>query len=156
MNAQIESLLSSYERGECTRRFFIAALSALFSAPGLGQTPKAAAFVGRSLNHVTINVADVNRSRDFYQRLLGLKVLQQTNDGCNLSISDGSFLGIYTSPENARIDHFCLGIDGFDLHATKQKLEAMSIKATIEYGTQLYFRDPDGLRVQFSSPEYRG
>jgi len=156
MNDHIDVLLSAYERGGCTRRQFIAAVSALLSVPSLGQTQVTPPFVARGLNHVTVNVTDVNRSRDFYQHLLGLPVLRQDKDGCDLSMGSTSFLGIYGSHEKACIDHFCIGIDRFDLQATKQKLAAMSIDATIEYGNQLYFRDPDGLRVQVSSPDYRG
>jgi catechol 2,3-dioxygenase-like lactoylglutathione lyase family enzyme len=154
MNEQIDALLSTYESGGCSRRHFIAAVSAVLSMPSLPQLPTAP-FVARGLNHVTVNVPDVNKSRDFYQQLLGLTVLQQDKDGCDLSIST-SFLGIYASQEKAGLDHFCIGIDRFDLQATKQKLASMSIKASIEYGNQLYFRDPDGIRVQFSSSDYRG
>ena len=156
MSEQIEAVLSTYEQGGCTRRQFIAAVSALASLPSLGQDQSSTPFVARGLNHVTVNVPDVSRSRDFYRHLLGLTVLQQDKDGCNLSLSSTSFLGIYASQEKARIDHFCIGVGGFDLQGTKQKLASMSIEATVEYGNQLYFRDPDGIRVQLSSPDYRG
>lgn len=156
MRHEIERLLDAYERGDCTRRTFVASLSALLAVPSVGQPNRTAPFVARGLNHVTLTVPDVSRSRNFYRNVLGLPVLRQDETGCDLSIGGSSFLGLYASHGNPSIDHFCIGVEEFDLKAAQQKLAAMSINATVEYGNQLYFRDPNGLRVQFSSPDYRG
>ena len=68
--------------------------------------------------------------------------------------STSLFLG--ASDHESSIDHFCIGIDDYDPQATKQKLASLAINATIESGNQVYFRDPDGVKVQLSSPDYRG
>src|SRR5437763_16529039 len=104
MKDELENLLSAYERGRFSRRTFIAALSALLSVPSVGQTSPTAPFVANGLNHVTLNVPDVSRSRDFYQHLLGSSVLQEDKEGCNLRISSSSFLGIYASRERPTVD----------------------------------------------------
>ena len=155
MNSQVEALLSSYERGRCTRRQFVAAVSALLPVPSLGQTQPTSPIVARDLNHVTLHVKDLGRSLEFYQRLLGLHVTEQGKDYCNFGMRS-TFLFLDASKNESAIDHFCIGIDGFNLQATKQKLAGMSVNATIESGDQLYVRDPDGLRVQFSPTDYRG
>ena len=49
MNDHIDVLLSAYERGGCTRRQFIAAVSALLSVPSLGQTQVTPPFVAAVL-----------------------------------------------------------------------------------------------------------
>src|SRR5258708_25645727 len=73
MANNIEALLTAYERGACSRRHFIAAISALVSVPAIGcahrQTAAAGAFVPRGINHVTIKVKDLSKSLEFYQRL---------------------------------------------------------------------------------------
>ncbi len=155
MKDDIEKLLTIYESGGCSRRQFIGALSALIASPAIGRAQPNASFVARGLNHVTLHVTDLRRSQEFYQQLFGLRINGQGEDYCNLGMGS-TFLSLDASHHEATIDHFCIGIDGFDLQATKQKLASTSINATIENGNQLYFRDPDRLRVQVSSPEYRG
>lgn len=154
MREDLENLVTLYEAGRCSRRSFIGALTAMVAASGLAKAQKSASFVARGINHVNLQVRDLHKSQDFYQHLMGLTVSGQGPDWCNLPIG-GGFLSLDAS-DHVAIDHFCIGIDGFDLQSTKQKLAALSIPTTVENDTQLYFRDPDGIRVQFSSPEYRG
>src|SRR5215469_8078321 len=154
MSDEIEALLSAYECGAFTRRQFLAAVSALLPVASLGQTKAATPFVARGINHVTLSVKDLGRSREFYQRLFRFpRTKQVVKDSYSFSMGSTSlFLG--ASDHESSIDHFCIGIEGFDLHNTKEKLASHSINATIEYGNQLYFHDLDGLRVQLSSPDY--
>ena len=75
MIERIEKMLVMYESGAIDRRQFLNGLVAASVAPhALAQEPKAA-FRGRIINHVTLSVADVNRSRAFYQGLLGATVI---------------------------------------------------------------------------------
>src|SRR5579871_724644 len=71
----IEELLSKYEGGLITRRNLVAALSALAIAPSASFAQRDTAPIRvRTLNHVSISVADVDRSVDFYQRIFGMSV----------------------------------------------------------------------------------
>src|SRR5215471_17563223 len=79
MSDKIETLLGAYESGACTRRQFLAAVSALLPVPSLGQTQTTAPFVARGINHVTLSVKDLGRSRDFYQRLFQFPRAKQVN-----------------------------------------------------------------------------
>src|SRR6266852_8424000 len=75
MSEMIERLLSRYEGGRMTRRELVATLTTLAVAPTrLSAQPAPAPVAVRSLNHVSIEVKDVQRSVDFYQRVFGLKV----------------------------------------------------------------------------------
>src|ERR1700693_432548 len=75
MSEMIEKLLSRYEGGRLPRRELVATLTALAVAPArlVAQGAPAAVPI-RSLNHVSIEVKDVERSVEFYQRVFGLKV----------------------------------------------------------------------------------
>ena len=159
MTNELDTLLGRYDQGQLSRRELLAALAVLVlpeptrrTAPPIG--------VAKLLNHVTLYVRDVERSRAFYQSLFGMPVLTQQADGFNLSAGAG-FVGLYPVPtgESPRIDHFCLGLAGFDASASKQKLAAQGIDATIrERGEtkELYFADRDGLRVQLQDARYNG
>jgi catechol 2,3-dioxygenase-like lactoylglutathione lyase family enzyme len=159
MANNIEALLTAYERGACSRRHFIAAISALVSVPAIGcahrQTAAAGAFVPRGINHVTIKVKDLSKSLEFYQRLFKFPRIEEGDQSYFLAMGS-TFLSLDAVGHESTIDHFCIGIDGYDPQSTKQKLASFSVDANIENGNQLYFHDPDGLKVQLSSADYQG
>jgi len=106
-------------------------------------------------------VPDVQKSVAFYQDLFGLPVLTRQAPGVNLHCGAG-FLGIYPLPANAtasRIDHLCLGIENFDADAVLKQLTDRGIKASLRLRgetRELYFTDPDGIRVQLQDVKYKG
>jgi len=98
---------------------------------------------------VTLSVKDLGRSREFYQGLFQFPRAKQVgNDSFSFGMGS-TFLFLDSSDHKSSIDHFRIGIEGFDLLTAKEKIASHSIDATVEYGNQLYFHDPDGLRVQF-------
>src|SRR5687767_11366238 len=112
MANDIESLITAFEEKRLTRRELVASLAALAGgagAPASAQPSQAAQ--GKTLNHISIAVADVQKSADFYAKLLGLKVVSRPgNGGINLGLSDG-FLGLYKLPNPGTPHHFCIGVD---------------------------------------------
>lgn len=58
--------------------------------------------------------------------------------------------------EKIGIDHFCVGIDNFDVDKARRSLAAQSLETFTELGSGVYFHDPDGNKVQVSAPDYRG
>ena len=166
MHDQIEKLIGEFETKTLTRRELVASLAAL--SAGAAATPAAAqlsqAAQGQTLNHVSLAVADVERSADFYSRLLGLKVVSRPgNGGINLGLGPG-FLGLYKLPRPGTVHHFCIGIDDFDADRVAARLRGMGLSATVDRnpanrtsgGDQLYFTDPDNTRVQLGPNGYQG
>jgi catechol 2,3-dioxygenase-like lactoylglutathione lyase family enzyme len=161
----IEHLVTEYEHRRLSRRELIAALAAVAAAPppAAAQTPAPAA-QGRSLNHVSIAVSDVEKSAAFYSRILGLRVVSRPgNGGINLGLGDG-FLGLYRLANPGQVHHFCLGVADYQPERIARALEEHGVAATIDRnpanrtsgGDQLYFNDPDGTRVQLSAHGYQG
>lgn len=164
MTTRLEELLTDYEHGSLTRRELLGALAAMVAMPAVAAAaaplPPAIGRV-RVLNHVTVRVPDVKKSAAFYQSLLGLSVLTPQADGVNLATGGSSFLGLYPADAGAAasIDHFCLGVDGFDADAVSAALAAKGVTASIRQRgdtKELYFTDPDGVRVQLQDPHYIG
>jgi glyoxylase I family protein len=159
MLPNLELLLDRYDAGRLSRRELLGAVAALVmprpqanAAPAIG--------VAKQINHVTLYVRDVERSRAFYQRLFGMPVLTQPPPGVNLAVGTG-FLGLYPteSGQQPRLDHVCFGLDGFDADGIQRKLAAERVEATIRARgdtKELYFADPDGIRVQLQHVRYRG
>jgi catechol 2,3-dioxygenase-like lactoylglutathione lyase family enzyme len=119
---------------------------------------------GRSLNHVSIAVTDVERSAEFYSKLLGLAVVSRpANGGINLGLG-GGFLGVYKLANPGTVNHFCIGVDDYDAEKIAARLRDLGLKPSIDRnpanrttgGDQLYFTDPDGARVQLGPDGYQG
>lgn len=157
MKNVIDKMLDSYEKGGISRRDFVQSLAVIAAAPSVLTQSAQTTFQGKMLNHATIYVSDVAKSKAFYQNLLGLKVRAEYKDSCNLDLGN-SFLSIAKDERSPRIDHFCIGIESFNAEAVFEKLkkEFPSANPTIEYGNQIYLRDPDNIRFQLSAKDYRG
>ena len=168
----IDGLLKRFEKGQMTRRDIIASLAALAIAPRPGAAQTAQAPVAaRTLNHVSISVADIKRSVDFYQGLFGMTVKSQQGVGDNVTAGgDGTvvnlapgpgpeFLGIYQGKPVGDIGHFCLGVQNFDADRTMEVLKARGIKATMRNrggSKEIFLTDPDNVSVQLTDVTYCG
>ena len=164
MEQAIDVLVSQFERRKLSRRELVTALTALVAAPGSSNAQTTPVAQGRTLNHISIAVANVERSAEFYSRVLGLKVVSRPgNGGINLGLSDG-FLGLYALPNPGQPHHFCIGVDNYDPDRIAGRLKEAGIDARVDRnpanrtsgGDQLYFNDPDSTRVQLSANGYQG
>jgi catechol 2,3-dioxygenase-like lactoylglutathione lyase family enzyme len=169
MSTEIDDLVGKFEARTMSRRELVAALAGVVAAaaatPVAAQTgPVTAVAQGRTINHVSMAVTDVEKVATFYKALLGLKeVSRPGNGGINLGLGSG-FLGLYKLPNPGTVNHFCIGVDDFDPDAMAEKLKAQGIQATVDRnpanrtsgGDQLYFTDPDKTRVPLGPNGYQG
>jgi lactoylglutathione lyase len=97
------------------------------------------------INHVALEVEDLERSLDFYGRLFELRVRSRSAGAAFVDIGD-QFLALMqgrSQPADGT-RHFGLVVD--DKEATRQALAATSAK--VVPGHRLDFLDPDGNRVE--------
>jgi catechol 2,3-dioxygenase-like lactoylglutathione lyase family enzyme len=171
MSAAIESLVEQFESRRLSRRQLVASLSAIVAsaaASASAQTPAAPAVstlvTGRSLNHASLAVSDVEKAAEFYGTLLNAKVVSRPgNGGINLGLGDG-FLGLYKLPNPGTVNHVCIGVDNFDADRLAEKCKQMGITATVDRnpanrtsgGDQLYLQGFDNHRLQVGPHGYQG
>lgn len=154
MEKVVKHMLDAYEDDKISRRTLIGFLA------GCAMVGRASAsepiFHAVSLNHVTLNVSDVQRSRDFYSKLLGLPLLHEAQNISYLGLGK-SFLCLVPQDKSLGfgVDHYCLGIDDFGSQSVLEKLKQQGLNTKVD-GDQVYFRDPDGILVQLSSVDYQG
>jgi catechol 2,3-dioxygenase-like lactoylglutathione lyase family enzyme len=173
MTGIIDELLSRYEKGLVSRRHVITSLAALFAGTGSTSAQPAAAPVAvRTLNHVSISVADVKRSVDFYRSTFGLTVKSQQGTGNNavagggnnvvVNLAPGSgpeFIGIYKAEPAGHIGHFCLGVQNFDADKVLRTLQVRGVKASMRTrgeSKEIFLTDPDNVSVQLTDVSYCG
>jgi catechol 2,3-dioxygenase-like lactoylglutathione lyase family enzyme len=114
-----------------------------------------------ALDHVVLNVADVERSLTFYCDVLGLapERVDEWRRGeapfPSVRVDAGTILDLLAAPrtgENA--DHLCLVVEPVDLAAVKASgrftvVDGPDVRFGARgNGTSLYVRDPDGNTVE--------
>jgi len=159
MSAELDSLLDRYDDGSLTRRELLGALASLVVPLHSARAAPKIGFV-RQLNHATMFVRDVAQSQNFYQSMFGMPILTPQPPGVNLTAGTG-FIGLYPTDagEEPRIDHVCFGLDDFDADVIKRKLEAEGVEGFINLRgdtKELYFSEPNGIRIQLQDVRYRG
>ena len=151
MIAELDALIAAFETGALTRRGFLQGIVATTTVLPEPAKPRAG-----SLNHVSLAVADIDASQAFYERVLGVSEVSRQFNGVNLGLGD-SFLGLYDIQPRGRIHHYCVGVDDFDIEAQAASLRTLGVEPFIRQDRpELYFSDPDGIRVQLSAADYGG
>ena len=154
MQLTIEKLIREFERGAMTRRQLALTLTGLFTtARSSTASPDMQAV---TLNHVTVKVADVQRTSKFYQEVFGMPLKQHSEKTHILGVGKG-FFGIEEKPGGPALDHYDFGIADFNADRVAAKLKARNLK--LEAGgtkESFKFRDPDGFLVQLNAPDYEG
>jgi catechol 2,3-dioxygenase-like lactoylglutathione lyase family enzyme len=153
MHLIIERMVRDFECGRLTRRQLAPSLAALVTG-AQAATPSGLRAV--SLNHVTVRVADVQRTSQFYQEFFGMPLKQQSTMTHILGVGK-SFFGIEQKGEPAGLDHYEFGIAGFNADDVIDKLKARNLKPEPGGNKESFkFRDPDGFLVQVNGPAYEG
>jgi catechol 2,3-dioxygenase-like lactoylglutathione lyase family enzyme len=154
MELTIEKMIGQFERGAMTRRQLALAITALFTAAR--SSSAAPDMKAVTLNHVTVKVADVQRTSKFYQEVFGMPLKQHSEKTHILGVGK-SFFGIEQKPGGPALDHYDFGISNFNADEVTAKLKARNLKLE-PGGTKESFKfwDPDGFLVQLNGPEYEG
>jgi catechol 2,3-dioxygenase-like lactoylglutathione lyase family enzyme len=147
-------MLSDFERGRLTRRQLASSLAALVT--GAQAAPAQPGLRAVSLNHVTVRVADVQRTSRFYQEFFGMPLKQHSEKTHILGVGK-SFFGIEQKDGGPALDHYDFGIAGFNAEDVIARLKARNLKLE-PGGTKESFKfwDPDGFLVQLNGPDYEG
>jgi catechol 2,3-dioxygenase-like lactoylglutathione lyase family enzyme len=155
-----ERLVEDFEHGRLSRRQLAARLmglgAAMASLPGTlraqetatnaGQGTEAPTFQATGLDHIALDVVDVPRSRDFYAKHLGLRVVRGNDDALFMGAERDFFLTLFRA-ERPQLNHYCYAIRDFNADEAVQKLGTVGLRPRRE-GNRVYFPDPDGLTVQ--------
>jgi catechol 2,3-dioxygenase-like lactoylglutathione lyase family enzyme len=151
MEDRISDLVMRFERGRLSRRELVQALAMIVAGSATGQ---AAPLKSSTINHTSVLVTDMPRSIDFYGRVFGLSVVNEDkpNRISRLGVGRKVLVSLRVDKPAGTIDHFAIGVEGFNKEAVTRELQAMGLtpKENLEYG--FYVDDPDGAHVQMTAP----
>ena len=118
----------------------------------------------RGVHHVALLCADVERTVKFYQDVLEFPLTEifENRDyrGSNhffFDIGNGNLLAFFDLPGLDLSDyaevlgglhHIAISVEPQRWQHLRGKLEAAGVEYMLESGTSIYFRDPDGARVE--------
>jgi catechol 2,3-dioxygenase-like lactoylglutathione lyase family enzyme len=156
MEQIIANLVHEFEQGKLTRRQLISNLTIAAAAATAVSGVPAAAAEGRvleatNINHVSYQVSDYAKTRDFYAGLFGMKVSEDDGKQCRLSFGNNILIVRNRQPAG-KVDHIAYTIANWDQEKEAAEAEIKRRGLKIVQGdikTSLHVLDPDGMGVQF-------
>jgi len=151
MESIISNLVTRFEKGSLSRRDLVQGL-ALLAASGTAATAQQGIdFKTADIDHVSIHVADLQRSVDFYQKMFGFKVVSQEQPRGIVRLGNTKTLvSLNNGSPGGTIDHFAIGIEGFTRESATRYLAQRGATALEGDYAGLHVKDPDGINVQIS------
>ncbi len=159
MEKPINHLVQQFESGKIDRRQLVAGLGTLVVALSGNQVGQAreqgSTFEAVGLNHIALRVSDVLRSREFYKKHLGMKVVRDGGErNCFMTCGD-NFVALFQGDE-PRMDHYCYSIKDYDVNRAEEALLEHNLQPrVVRDDGRIYFNDPDGLTVQLAASDHR-
>src|SRR6185369_3969256 len=132
MEAVIRQILNQYERGTITRRQLIQGLSALALSTVSDAAAQEQPFRCTGINHLSFQVSDYRRTRDFYADLLGMRVAgdDASTKQCQL-FAGSSFIFARTARPgrvSPMVDHFAISIANWDKARVQAELKRRNLR----------------------------
>ena len=161
----IAKLLQEFEHGRMSRRQLIQSLagiaaSSVAASPVAGAAADGRIFKATAFNHVSYQVADYRKSRDFYAGLFGMNVTMDDGMQCRLAFGDNILIARNRPSGTPKVDHIAYTITGWDTDksvkpALKAELErrGLKVRETATGGSSFHVTDPDGFEVQMGGKD---
>jgi len=153
MEKIISDLVSRFEKGSLSRRDLVQGLAMLAAS---GTAAKAAAqdeidFKTANIDHVSMQVTDLQRSVDFYQKTFGFTFVSEDKPLNIIRLGHGRTLVSFNLQKPTGIvDHFSIGVPRFTKEAATRYFAARGLRTGDDPYHGLHVRDPDGNYVQVS------
>jgi len=154
MESVISNLVSRFETGSLSRRELVQGLAMLTATAGSASAQEAISFKAANIDHVSVQVGNLQRSIDFYQKMFGFTVVSQEDQGGVKIVRLGNtrmLVSLNTAGLPGRIDHFAIGIPRFTRESITGYLAQRGAAPLQGDLAGLHIKDPDGVNVQIQS-----
>ena len=150
----IAKLLQDFEQGKMNRRQLVKSLAV--AATAASAMAPAASAEGKPLqalyiNHISYQVADYTKVRDFYVDLLGMKVTEDDGKQCRLVFGNNMLIARNRPTGTPKVDHIAYTITNWDVEkeGLAAELKRRNLPFTGDAKTSFHVKDPEGFSVQF-------
>jgi catechol 2,3-dioxygenase-like lactoylglutathione lyase family enzyme len=150
----IANLLQDFEQGKLSRRQLIKnlaiAATAASAVTGVASAAEGKVLNATNFNHVSYQVTDYKKTRDFYSGLFGMKVSDDDGKQCRLTFGN-NILIIRNRQPAPKVDHIAYTLANWDQEkeAVEAELKRRGLKIVQgDIKTSLHILDPDGFEVQ--------
>src|SRR5262245_36874793 len=151
MESIISNLVRKFEEGRVSRRELVQSLAVLAAAgtSAASAAPQETPFKPSRIDHISVQVKDLQKSIAFYRDIFGLSILgeDKTNEIVRLGTTR-VIVSLHHKEPTGIVDHYAIAIDNFNQEAVTQSLKKKGLTAeqNLDYG--FYVRDPEGIPVQ--------
>jgi catechol 2,3-dioxygenase-like lactoylglutathione lyase family enzyme len=150
VEAIISNLVTRFERGALTRRELIRGLAMLTATSGTATAGlQEAGIKGAKIDHVSIQVTNLQRSIGFYQKMFGLSVVSEdkSNEIVRLGITK-PLVSLHHKSPTGIVDHFAIGVEQFNKESVTRDLKQRGATPEENIDAGFHIKDPEGLSVQ--------
>ena len=162
MENLISKLLTDFEQGKMNRRQLVQSLALAATASAAGAAPaESKGFKAVAVNHISYEVADYKKTRDFYAELLGMEVRKDDGRQCYLVFDGNTHLiprngrAREGGPPLPRVDHVAYTIDPWDRTKVQEELTRRGLNPRPDEQTSFHVKDPDGFDLQICSRDMK-
>jgi catechol 2,3-dioxygenase-like lactoylglutathione lyase family enzyme len=150
MEQLISNLLRKFEGGVMSRRDLVHHLTTLaVASAGAAAFAQNQGFQGSFISHVSLSVKDLERSTEFYRKTFGLAVLSEDKKQEIVRLGKTrTLVSLRRAAPAGVIDHFAIGVDGFNRDAVTKDLAARGVTPAQNVEAGFHVIDPDGYPVQ--------
>jgi len=163
MEAIVAKLLEEFEQGKLSRRQLIQSLALGVSAASVANaaqapgpaSPSVSKFKVINADHISYQVADYTKSRDFYTAILGMDIYRDDpkRQECRMTFGDTMLIARNAPSGTPRVDHIAYSIADWKnvrpLMTAEAKRRGIWMKDT---ENNLHLKDPDGFEIQMGDP----
>ena len=160
----IAKLLRDFENGHMSRRQLIqslalAATAASTASAASGPAAQAGGFKAINVDHISYQVADYARARDFYAEVLGMTVAGDNGESqCQLQFGNSLLIARNRrggDDSGSLVDHMSYKIEDWNTDRVRGELERRGLEPRLDRGpggvyASFHVTDPDGYDVQIS------
>src|SRR5258706_16332063 len=152
MESSISNLVSQFERVSLSRRERVRGLAFLAASGTAAVAAQAEVdFKTADIDHVSIQVADLQRSVDFYQKMFGFSVVSEDKPlGIIRLGTTRTLVSLNHQSPAGIVDHFSIGVPRFPKEAAARYVTQPGARPLDDPYAGLHVKDPDGVNVQIS------
>jgi catechol-2,3-dioxygenase len=152
MESLISDLVSRFENGSLNRRALVQGLSVLAASGTVAAAQEEIDFKRANIDHVSIQVADLQRSIAFYQKMFGFSVINQDQPLGIVRLGTNKVLvSLNRQSPTGIIDHFAIGIPQYSKDSAAHYQQQRGAIPLDDPYAGLHVKDPDGNNVQVFS-----